>query len=84
LRDHALDQVYFAISGLRKYGYEEEAKDLTHQLLNNMKGLKGDEAIRENYHPLSGEGLEANHFSWSAAHILLLLIEDVDRQDPKF
>lgn len=71
-----IDQVYFAIEGLRNYGFEEEADVSTYQLLDRLEGLKNDKGpIRENYHPLSGEGLEAHHFSWSAAHILLLLIE---------
>lgn len=69
-----LDQAYFAITGLRNYGYHKEAEQLTLQLTNHMVGLKdNDLPIRENYHPLTGEGLESNHFSWSAAHLLLLL-----------
>lgn len=71
-----LDQACFAIKGLRNYGYEKEAERFTLQLLDRLEGLKdGDAPIRENYHPLTGEGLESNHFSWSAAHLLLLLWE---------
>ena len=29
--------------------------------------------INENYNPLTGERQGANHFGWSAAHLLLLL-----------
>jgi hypothetical protein len=29
----------------------------------------------ENYQPLTGAGLEAENFSWSAAHYLLLILE---------
>jgi putative isomerase len=68
-----LDQAYFAIQGLKNYGYEEEAIRFSHQLFDRLEGLKGDLPIRENYHTLSGEGLESNHFSWSAAHLLMLL-----------
>ena len=32
-------------------------------------------ANHENYHPLTGEGLNANYFSWSAAAILLMIRE---------
>lgn len=71
-----LDQAYFAIEGLKNYGYTTEATEMTKLLISRLKGLKdSDEPIRENYHPLTGEGLNANHFSWSAAHLLLLLGE---------
>ncbi len=69
-----LDQAYFAIQGLRNYGYEEEAIQFSHHLFDRLEGLKNaDLPIRENYHPLTGEGLESQHFSWSAAHLLMLL-----------
>lgn len=69
-----IDQAYFAIQGLRNYGYEEEAIQFSHHLFDRLEGLKNDDLpIRENYHPLTGEGLESQHFSWSAAHLLMLL-----------
>lgn len=69
-----LDQVYFAIKGLRNYGYIEEADKFTNQVLNRLEGVKGaDLPIRENYHPLTGKGLEAYHFSWSSAHLLMMM-----------
>ncbi len=69
-----LDQAYFAIKGLANYGFMEESLFLTKKLLKNAKGLLNSNApIRENYNPINGEGLEANHFSWSAAHILMML-----------
>ncbi|WP_242205228.1 MGH1-like glycoside hydrolase domain-containing protein [Aestuariivivens insulae] len=69
-----LDQAYFAIVGLENYGYKQEAIQLKEKLIKNAEGLleKGY-PIRENYHPITGEGLNANHFSWSAAHVLLLI-----------
>ena len=71
-----LDQAYFAIQGLRNYGYEEDAIKSTHHLFERLEGLKdSDLPIRENYHPLTGEGMESQHFSWSAAHLLMLLEE---------
>ena len=68
-----LDQVYFGIKGLENYGYKKEATQLKYKLFNNAEGLLTKQAIRENYHPLTGKGLNAAHFSWSAAHILLML-----------
>jgi putative isomerase len=71
-----LDQAYFAIEGIRKYGYREDASRFSQQLYDRLEGVKeGQTPIRENYHPLTGEGLESSHFSWSAAHLLLLLWE---------
>lgn len=69
-----LDQAYFAIQGLKNYGYETEAIQFSHHLFDRLEGLKNDDLpIRENYHPHTGKGLESNHFSWSAAHLLMLL-----------
>ncbi|MEP0266556.1 trehalase family glycosidase [Dokdonia sp.] len=69
-----LDQAYFGVKGLRNYGFDEEANKATVQIIKGAKGVldKGD-AIRENYHPLTGEGLHAYNFSWSAAHLIMLL-----------
>ena len=57
----------------RRYGYDAEADALEAQLLDHAEGLRDGAAIRENYHPLSGAGQHARHFSWSAAAILLML-----------
>ncbi|NGP89072.1 glycoside hydrolase [Aliifodinibius halophilus] len=68
-----LDQFYFGIKALTNYGFDKEASILVDQLLKNAKGLAGSpQPIRENYHPITGEGLNARHFSWSAAHILMM------------
>jgi putative isomerase len=71
-----LDQVYFGINGLHKYGYHKEADDFLNKLLQNAEGLSGQSPIRENYHPSSGKGLNARNFSWSAAHLLMLIKEN--------
>lgn len=68
-----LDQFYFGIVGLKKYGYDALANELVNKLFVNAEGLMTTGPIRENYHPLTGKGLNAKNFSWSAAHILLLL-----------
>ncbi len=72
-----LDQSYFGVKSLRNYGYDEEANKATIKILKGANGILGKgKAIRENYHPLTGEGLHAQNFSWSAAHIILLLTEN--------
>jgi putative isomerase len=71
-----LDQVYFAIDGLRRYGYHEDAAELSRQVFDNLEGaLAPGAALRENYHPLTGAGQNVKHFSWTAAHLLLLVLE---------
>jgi putative isomerase len=68
-----LDQAYFGIVGMNNYGFEAEAQQMAVKMVESAKGLAHtQEPIRENYHPLTKEGLNANHFSWSAAHILML------------
>lgn len=71
-----LDQAYFGIVGLRNYGYNSDADILTEKLLQNSAGLLiPGPSIRENYNPITGKGMEAENFSWSAAHFLLLIME---------
>jgi putative isomerase len=68
-----LDQAYFGVRGLERYGLVEEAGALRARLLEAPEGLGGRGPIFENYDPRTGEGLNAPHFSWSAAHLLMLL-----------
>ncbi|MFD2568816.1 MGH1-like glycoside hydrolase domain-containing protein [Pseudotenacibaculum haliotis] len=69
-----LDQSYFGVKGLRNYGFNTEADKATRQILEGAEGiLEEGKPIRENYHPLTGQGLHAKNFSWSAAHIIMLL-----------
>ncbi len=68
-----LDQFYFGIVALKNYGFEQEASLLTQTLYENAQGLTGNAAIRENYNPETGETQGATNFSWSAAHLLMLL-----------
>ncbi|MBI9035956.1 MAG: glycoside hydrolase [Bacteroidales bacterium] len=69
-----IDQAYFALSNLNKYYQKnDETQILKQKLFDNAKGLSNStEPIYENYNPLTGEGLNAPNFSWSAAHFLLL------------
>jgi putative isomerase len=73
-----LDQTYFAIRGLRNYGYREMADAYTRQVFDRLDGLKQDAPIHENYGTQHGNRLKAPNFSWSAAH-LLMLYEDYQK-----
>lgn len=72
-----LDQSYFGLVALKNYGYNAEALELTEKLIYNADGVftKGA-SIRENYQPITGKGLESESFSWSAAHYLLMIMEE--------
>lgn len=72
-----LDQAYFGVQGLRNYGFNTEADQATIQIIKGASGVLGKgKPIRENYHPITGEGLNAHNFSWSAAHLIMLLQKD--------
>ena len=66
-----MDQAYFALMGMKKYGYENEALQLTSKIFSEIQYP----ALFENYHPISGAGLNSPHFSWTAAHLYLMHIE---------
>jgi putative isomerase len=70
-----LDQFYFAIVGLKAYGYDQLANGFLRKLWHNATGMNDQRPLYENYHPLTGKGLNAPNFSWSAAHTLMLLRE---------
>ncbi len=70
-----LDQTYFAISGLRNYGYGELADSYTRQVFDRLDGLKAGAPIHENYDTHTGARLKAPHFSWSASHLIMLYKE---------
>ncbi|RZQ52786.1 alpha-glucosidase [Pseudoalteromonas phenolica] len=68
-----VDQFYFGVKGLQHYGYEQEAKQLVKRFLAHADGLMENAPIRENYNPETGEQQGAPNFSWSAAHVFMLL-----------
>ncbi|MGO4293542.1 MGH1-like glycoside hydrolase domain-containing protein [Chitinophaga sp. RAB17] len=70
-----LDQFYFAVAGLKAYGYDQLADEFLGKLWQHATGMNDQLPLYENYHPLTGKGLNAPNFSWSAAHTLLLLRE---------
>ena len=69
-----LDQFYFGIAALRRYGYDGLADDFTERLLSNAEGLaESFTALHEHYDPITGKKLKAPHFSWTGSHLLMLL-----------
>ena len=69
-----IDQVYFGVTGLKKYGMVDEANRIIKQYVHNAYGLTGDGPIHENYNPLTGEPLNVPHFGWSSATTILMLL----------
>ncbi|WP_433229701.1 MGH1-like glycoside hydrolase domain-containing protein [Actinomadura formosensis] len=67
-----LDQAYFSLKGLQRYGYGADASALAGRLRGSAAGLLGDGPIMENYNPLTGAALNSTNFSWSAALLLAL------------
>lgn len=70
-----LDQFYFAVKALSNYGYDKEAKQAVTRLLNHAQGLTEQAPIRENYNPETGVMQGATNFSWSAAHLYMMMLE---------
>lgn len=68
-----LDQAYFGVEALRRYGYGRQADAMARRLVLNAKGLAGQGPLYENYDPLTGHGDQSPNFSWSAASYLMLL-----------
>lgn len=70
-----LDQAYFGVRGLARYGFDAQADRMALRLFTHAQGLTGSGPIRENYDPLTGHGLNSRNFSWSAASYLMLLLD---------
>lgn len=70
-----LDQALFGLLGLEKYGYTTQAETLATRLVEQGEGILTQAPIRENYDPLTGDGLHCTNFSWSAS-VLLLIYQD--------
>ncbi len=67
-----LDQALYGVEALQNYGYTEKAQEMAYSLFDYTEGLLGSGPIRENYNPLTGEGLHTKNFSWSASAFYLL------------
>jgi putative isomerase len=73
-----LDQAYFALSGLKAYGFDEDASRFERQIFLRTGASSKGVAIRENYKPLTGEGLNGRDFGWSAAALLMMSVGEFD------
>lgn len=67
-----MDQFWFGLKGMERYGYRDEALKLADTFFSHAKGLTADGPIQENYNPLTGAQQGAPNFSWSAAHLYML------------
>ncbi|HAV1813440.1 TPA: alpha-glucosidase, partial [Enterobacter hormaechei subsp. steigerwaltii] len=67
-----VDQFWFGLKGMERYGYREQAQTLAETFFKHAKGLTSDGPIQENYNPLTGAQQGAPNFSWSAAHLYML------------
>jgi putative isomerase len=74
-----LDQAYFGVEALQRYGYTQQANDMARRLVLHAKGLTEQAPMYENYDPLTGQGYQSRNFSWAAASYLLLLQQPVAR-----
>lgn len=63
-----LNTWYFVVMGLNNYGYSDMATELKEILLSTCDREKED--IYEYYNSVTGEGLGAAQFSWSAVFII--------------
>ena len=68
-----LNYAYFAAEGLRLYGYAEQADALREYTLRTVDAEKRD--IFEYYDAVSGRGLGASSFGWSAAFVIEWILE---------
>lgn len=66
----------FGLKGMRNYGFNDEAKLLANKIVLNAEGLcvKG-QPIHTNDHLITKGGLSCYNYSWSSAHLLMILNE---------
>ena len=76
-----LDQAYFGVEALRRYGHDRQADNMARRLVLNARGLTQQAPMYENYDPLTGRGYQSPNFSWSAASYLLLLQKKTNEQN---
>ena len=71
-----LDQFYFGYMGLKRYGYDKDADSLLIKLLHNGQFITSstEGSLREYYNSKTGEGLGAENFGWTAAHLLMMML----------
>ncbi len=67
-----LNVAYFALKGLKNYGYDAIAETGRQTLLEWVR--QEPSAIHENYHPQTGAALGVPHFSWSSVFTIEFLL----------
>ena len=67
-----LNVAYFALKGLKGYGFDDLADTGRETLLEWVRRDPG--AIYENYNPVNGNPLGEPHFSWSSAFVIEFLL----------
>ena len=67
-----LDQTYYGIKGYRNYGEKKKADAYTDQVFRNLQGISAGTPIYENYDTHTGKPMQASHFSWSAACLIMM------------
>ena len=68
-----LNVAYFAIKGLKNYGFEKTAEEMTEFLLD-MIFENSENGIYENYDTKARKGLFWHRFSWSAAFVIEFIL----------
>ena len=68
-----LNVAYFAVKGLRNYGYEDLADEISEFLLDLIYENK-EKGIFENYDTKNREGLYWHKFSWSCAFVMEFIL----------
>lgn len=67
-----LNVAYFAVKGLKNYGFDKLANGIRDTILNWV--YEDGEHVHENYDAKTGEGLCCDHFSWSCVFVRELLL----------
>ena len=67
-----LNIAYFALKGLKDYGFDELAETGRRTILDFVRKTPG--YICENYHPRTGAPVGCSHFGWSSAFVIEFLL----------
>jgi glycogen debranching enzyme len=68
-----LNTSYFALKGLKEYGYSEPAETMRSELLKDI--ARDPSTIREYYDSKNGDGAGAKGFGWSAAFTIAFILD---------
>lgn len=67
-----LNIAYFALKGLKNYGFHELAENGRQTIFDFVRKTPG--FICENYDPVTGEPLGCSHFGWSSAFLIEFIL----------